>query len=102
MAKKTVSKGLSVKEQALEFANLPKADRREAYKDLPYDVQMEARRIIESKRGVRHVNGRLELTDTELKKQIDHLTEKKENFISGVEVLDKKIAEYEQELAGRN
>lgn len=102
MAKKAETKELSVKEQAIAFAELPKAERREKYKDLPYDVQMEARRIIEAKRGVRHVNGRLELTDAELKRQIDHLKTKRENFISGVEVLDKKIAEHEKELAGRN
>lgn len=93
---------LSIKEQAQAFAKLPKAERREKYKTLPYEVQMEARRIIEAKRGVMHVNGKLTFTTPELKRQIEHLKNKVANYKEAVPVLESKIEAYEEELAERN
>lgn len=97
-----VTKETSVKEQAQAFAKLPKAKRREEYKNLPYNVQMEARKIIEASRGVMHVNGKLTFTTPELKRQIEHLKKKVINYTESIPKLNAKIEEYEAELAERN
>lgn len=97
-----VKEELSVKEQAKAFAELPKAERRAKYNSLPDNVQKEARKIIEAKRGVMHVNGILTFTTPELKRQIEHLKTKCANYEEAVPKLKAKIKEYESELAERN
>jgi len=92
----------TTKEKALDFANQSKVERKKGYSKLPYDVQMEVRSIIEARRGVMHVNGKLKFTDKELARQIAHLGAKRDRFIAGVPILDKKISDLETELAQRN
>lgn len=92
----------SVKEQAKAFAKLPKAERRKLYQTLPYEVQMEARRLVEQGRGIRHVNGKLEFTTQALKERIERLKAKRQKWSEGIPKLDALIAEHEEELADRN
>lgn len=101
MAKPTKNKDISVKEQAEAFLQLTPAQQAKELGNLPYAVQMLVRESIESARGVRHVNGRLEFTTKELKAQIERLKTKKASYAEREVALDGRIAELEEELSNR-
>lgn len=97
----TKRQDISVKEQAEAFLQLTPAQQAKELGNLPYAVQMLVRESIESERGVRHVNGRLEFTTKELKAQIERLKTKKASYAEREVALDERIAELEEELSNR-
>lgn len=97
----TKRQDISVKEQAEAFLQLTPEKQAKELGNLPYAVQVKVRESIESERGVRHVNGRLEFSKTELKAQIARLKEKRDSYAEREVVLNERIAELEEELSNR-
>ncbi len=85
----------SIKQQAEEFAALPRSERKATFASLPDAVRPLARELVTLKyRGFRHVNGRLEFSQAGLAEQIAHLKQKE------VDLAERKIkvGERKQEL----
>lgn len=89
-----------IRTQADEFIALPKAERREKYKDLPRAVRLVVRKRIESNRGISHrtEGGVMVLTKEEYVHQLLQKQGKLNDFASRQATLQERMVELKRQL----
>jgi len=92
----------NIQKKAEEFAALPREKRRTEWLKLPTEVRRVARRLVEARRGIRHVDGELQFTSLEgYDREIERLEKKEADWKAGLPKLRDRIVYLKKRRAKR-